>query len=109
MDDNLTTEDALVILGAYARSVHTLEGRAAAKLVEGYSRLLRLWAEQTASASYLAGKLAEVDRERLAMRDACNGFVWLGKNLHNIKESPDRFREYFEAALRDALAALGEG
>jgi hypothetical protein len=39
---------------------------------------------------------------------AVNSFRWLGNNLHNIREDPERFREFYEAALADANEAVAE-
>lgn len=39
---------------------------------------------------------------------ALTDFIWLGNNLDNIKKDPVRFRGYYEAALIDAHAALGD-
>jgi hypothetical protein len=33
---------------------------------------------------------------------AIGGFLWLGNNLHNIKASPDEFRQMYESAVEDA-------
>jgi hypothetical protein len=39
------------------------------------------------------------------LQRAIGSFLWLGNNLHNIKASPDKFREFYEAALEDARPA----
>jgi len=58
---------------------------------------------------------AETDAARLrwlttpsdpSLERALNGFIWLGNNFDNITQSPDIFREYFDAALRDLRAAI---
>lgn len=55
--------------------------------------------EEAVSARQVIGELIVEVR---CLRQAVNGFRWLGNNLHNIKDDPDTFRALFEAALQDA-------
>lgn len=78
----ITTDEALAVLHAYCGHARTQEALAAKHLLGEYQALLILWAEQTSkrdkaeeTATYLAGKLAEVDAERLALRDALKALL----------------------------------
>lgn len=85
--DDLTTDEALSVLHAYCGHAHSVEARAAKKLLDAYQALLVLWAEQTA-------QRAKAERERDELRKILQALLASYENYASEHKPETEWDEY---------------
>jgi hypothetical protein len=105
------TQDKWFVVQDVTRT-HSSHGAMVRAIVNGVEKNIA-----TVEFGTLEGTKEEWDRAELivravncheALKKTAADVLWLGNNLHNIRQDPDRFREFYETMLKSAREAIAK-